>query len=591
MEDCPAKDIGLKSFFLGPQSENALWVQTQIQQIFSHWFEYRRALFPQDGHAISYQDQQNPSFIATREAMGKEINNLIAAFEEEAPKFTPRYIGHMISEISLPGLFGHILTLLHNPNNASPEVAIVGRKMERKAVSELLTMIGIPSDKGMGHFTSGGTIANFEGLRRAQYRMAMALSLAIQLPADIRNHHNLFTWSQIGWKDIQFYKKKYNISDQQLFNHSFLKLNPHKFAHIIEELFKIKYYGPIILVPDNKHYSWIKATHFFGLSEEAFWPVELDHTGQLCVDSLKKQIKFAHDQHRPILSCISVAGTTELGGMDPIHSICDLFDELSSQNGWSIWHHIDAAYGGFFTTLLNGQSKSHEQYIKNNVSEALKALKRGTSISIDPHKLGYIPYSCGVFLCCNEDHYQTSPIQASYVSNEQDKKELDDIWAHTLEGSRSATGAVATWLSARTTGLHHDGLGKILAKGILAKEKFLEALKKEFATIQFIGLSDTNILCFCFAKPNEPTSTANKRTFQVYREFLKSKNFAVSKTRLSVKNYHKLIKSHVDKWDGHIDTDELFLIRMVFMNPFIISKQHQTDFLSEFIDELKKALT
>ena len=90
--------------------------------------------------------------------------------EAETPKYTPRYMGHMVSELSLPAIFGHFATLLHNPNITSREAAKVGSVLEAEAVAMLATMVGY-GKSARGHFTCGGTIANFEAIWRARFRL------------------------------------------------------------------------------------------------------------------------------------------------------------------------------------------------------------------------------------------------------------------------------------------------------------------------------------------------------------------------------------------------------------------------------------
>lgn len=44
----------------------------------------------------------------------------------------------MFSEISMPALLGHIITLLHNPNNISSEPSTVGTEIEKDAIHFLV---------------------------------------------------------------------------------------------------------------------------------------------------------------------------------------------------------------------------------------------------------------------------------------------------------------------------------------------------------------------------------------------------------------------------------------------------------------------
>ena len=276
---CSNDDVALKSFFLGPQAENKDWVQYQVFHIFKSYFEWRMKVHPEDGRAISGGDQAVHEFKAQQDHTEELLTNLARRFEGEIPKFSPRYIGHMFSEISLPALFGHILTVLHNPNNISMESAKVGVEIENEALQALAVMVGF--EKPYGHFTSGGTVANFEMLFRARARV------------------------------------------QELHGSS---------------------RDAVLMVPAHKHYSWTKGAFVFGV--ENLWTIPLDETGHLDLVELEKLIDRANSEKKPILGVVSVAGTTEMGLLDPIHKVADLLDRKTSL-GNEIWHHIDAAYGAF----------------------------------------------------------------------------------------------------------------------------------------------------------------------------------------------------------------------------------------------------
>ena len=66
--------------------------------------------------------------------------------------------------------------------------------------------------------------------------------------------------------------------------------------------------------------------------------------------------------------------------------------------------------------------------------------------------------------------------------------------------------------------------------------------------------------------------------------------YFVSKTKLHVDAYDKFINNFVNQWDGTVDNDELVLLRLCIMNPFINSKEMKTSFMDEFIELLQNAL-
>jgi hypothetical protein len=104
---CSPEEIALKSYFLGPKAENAPWVEDIVTHIFQQWFDWRRSLYKSDGHAISDADQQTNLFRQHVREFQSEIDELLLRFNSEVPSFSPRYVGHMISEVSLPALMGH----------------------------------------------------------------------------------------------------------------------------------------------------------------------------------------------------------------------------------------------------------------------------------------------------------------------------------------------------------------------------------------------------------------------------------------------------------------------------------------------------
>jgi len=134
---CTPEEASLKSFFLGPQAENADWMRREILTVLDHWFQWRRDFHPGDGKAISRQDQKSELFRKRTAEFSNRLAELTGRLENEIPQFSPRYMGHMLSEISLPALLGHLAMLLHNPNIISSESARVASQIETEAISDL----------------------------------------------------------------------------------------------------------------------------------------------------------------------------------------------------------------------------------------------------------------------------------------------------------------------------------------------------------------------------------------------------------------------------------------------------------------------
>jgi len=571
-------DPAIKSYFLGPQAENAPLIKKLGNFIFAHWFDWRKRLYPSDGVAITHTDQLSPEFQANVEKLKYEVLDLVTRLQKEVPSFSPRYIGHMVSEISIPALIGHIINLLHNPNNITGEVARVGIEIEREAIAVLMTMLGYDPEVGRGHFTSGGTVANIEGLVRARARLARWMAAGIVTEQTSATKTSLFEYAHQGWDS--FNKLAAAHSDDEIKACHFLHYSPIEVAKKIDRLFNIDYRGPVVLAPQSKHYSWPKGIILLGLGAEAFWPIELDEHALLSVKDLKLKVEKARAENRPILTVVSVAGTTELGDFDPIHEVQNYLDELKSKEGIHIWHHVDAAYGGFFRCL----PKSKDTPVQEKTFKALAAIPGANSITIDPHKLGYVPYASGAFLCKNTSEYYIAPFDAPYLRFDYDSHRLPQ----TLEGSRSSGGAMATWLTARCIGFNENGYGKILEQTIWQRKNLEDKLRKAHPDIRIAPHSQTNILCFAVAKSGESLKTSNLIAEKIYDEFSHEGPvpFFVSMTSLKFESYRAYLDEFVKEWAALVDDKKVTLLRLTLMNPFFESTDTSINYGDEFVKEL-----
>ena len=552
---CKPEETSLKSFFLGPQSENKHFIQNEILKILNHCWQWRRTTYPEDGVSITHEEQLEPLFVDKIHSTKQHVDELLELFSQELPKFSPRYMGHMFSEISMPALLGHLVALLHNPNNVSRESSWVGVDLELEAVKELCKMIGYP-ESSIGHFTSGGTIANFEAFIRAKNKWLQIL---------YSNKDN----------DLSFNDACYIQGSSSLnFSPSEIEVYKH-----IKQKYKKEYDGAKLIVPSSKHYSWSKAASIFGIGESNLISVELNKFGQLCVKDLQKQIDRCLENQTPILAIVSVLGTTELGSIDPIDEIQSVINGYKKNYNYTFWHHIDAAYGGFFASLKDAG------FFNISKTRALQAIQHSTSITIDPHKLGYVPYASGTFLCKEKEDYFNHEISAPYVDFQQKK----DLGPYTLEGSRPATGAASMFMTAKCIGLNENGYGQILKRTVHVKNEFENQCREKHTPLAFVKTIDTNITGFAVIKNCKKLSEVNHMTSLLQSHCLSyekhKKPYYFSKTKLG-KNYKNLIENFCLQNKLDQDEEHLNLMRMTFMNPFSISKNSKTNHINGVVDYL-----
>ena len=563
--------------FPGARSEHTPWLRAEMSAMLDHWFDWRKRRFQT---AVDAGDAVETG--VGHDRLSERLAVLREALTEETPTFTPRYIAHMKSDLSLPAILGWFAAMLHNPNNTSREASRVGSVIETEAVAHLATMLGYDPDQAQGHFTSGGTVANFEAMWRARYRLDHWLAMALHLSETGGGRLDPFAAAHMGWDRFRDLWREHGLTEAALKQASAMASNPIDIHRRISRAAGIDYLGPVVIAPGNRHYSWSKAVNLFGLGNEALWSVRLDARGRLDLEDFERLVGLARDQSRPVLMTVGVAGTTEMSAVDPIDGMFDRLDRWECEHGWRIWRHIDGAYGGFFRALLDGPT---EAALTPDVTAALRALPRADSITIDPHKLGYIPYACGAFLTSDAQSYAVSAFDAPYLH----RPELGaGKWASTLEGSRSAAGASATWLTAETLGLGPDGLGAILAGTIEARRALEAAVTRAVPEARFLP-GDANIACFTLAEEGEALSASNARTGAVFDYFQRSPAFAVSRTTLG-KDCAALKAAHLAGHGGVDDGADLSVIRLVVMSPYWCDPAVRDEMSALFVAELAEAL-
>lgn len=578
-----ARDI-VRSYFPGARSENEWRLRAEMDATLDHWFRWRSARFEDSAPAGEAPEATRPARRSDR--LGQSLLALCDALTAETPTFSPRYIAHMKADLSLPGLLGWFAAMLHNPNNSSRDASRVGSVIETEAVAALAKMLGYDPTRAQGHFTSGGTVANFEAVWRARYRLDHWLALALHVSETTGERLDPFAAAHMGWRRFRALQTEFAVSDDALKSCSAAASNPGDVWRRISRASGRDYRGPVMLVPGSRHYSWSKSANIFGFGAEAIWSVALDAAGRLDLTDFKRQVERSEAEGRPILMAVAVAGGTETGAIDPLDRLYDCMDEWRADRGWRIWRHVDAAYGGFFRAMLDGPS---EAVLGPETASALRAMGRSDSITIDPHKLGYVPYACGALLTPDAERYAVSAFDAPYL----DRPELGEgKWSSTLEGSRSAAGAAATWLTAETLGLGPDGLGALMAAGVEARRAFEAAIRKAIPEARFLP-ADSNIACFTLARHGEELTHSNARTGGVFEHFHRSPEFAVSKTVLGVDNA-ALIAAVLDRHGGHAPDAggrmEMLVIRCVFMNPYWCEPSVGQALLPCFVEELRSAL-
>jgi glutamate/tyrosine decarboxylase-like PLP-dependent enzyme len=140
--------------------------------------------------------------------------------------------------------------------------------------------------------------------------------------------------------------------------------------------------------------------------------IEVDHDAHINIDLLREKLKECVDKQIAVYAVVGIIGSTEEGAVDNLTAILNLRQEFQDTHGLSFLVHADAAWGGYFATMLHRsadgapitldpslQSPSRKLIpaltLRQKTEEDLIALQFADSITVDPHKAGYIPYPAG----------------------------------------------------------------------------------------------------------------------------------------------------------------------------------------------------
>ena len=129
----------------------------------------------------------------------------------------------------------------------------------------------------------------------------------------------------------------------------------------------------------------------------------VDHDAHMDMDVLRAKLQDCLDNQRAVYAVVAVIGSTEEGAVDPLDQILDLREEFRSK-GLYFLVHADAAWGGYYATTINmqdvitlprGREYVPSMSLRPDTIKQYKLLGNTDSITIDPHKAGYIPYPAG----------------------------------------------------------------------------------------------------------------------------------------------------------------------------------------------------
>tara|TARA_R110002020_G_scaffold27170_41_gene87611 strand:- start:8107 stop:10032 length:1926 start_codon:yes stop_codon:yes gene_type:complete len=621
--------------FLGPYGENDALLEKLVVEFLRDHVYWRRNFHPEDPPAIPTGAAGEPAYRDFEARMRRELHALSASLKRSVPFHSPRYIGHMVSDLLLPGLAAQFLTLPYNPNNVSIDAAPVTIDMELKAGLQLARMFGFVddparSDCAFGHLTSGGTLANFQALRLALACKAFPVALraaappGITLPDDDWSAFNLSTPAVVALVD------QWN---------AFLASHPPRerrrwraqlAAHRLETLGLAEFLGrhpelgsPRVFAPVTAHYSWSKGMKLMGLGRAQ---LELVPERGMRTDTgaLEEMLARCQRERQPVLMVVGVLGSTEFGTIDPLDELVHARDRWA-QAGLGFSVHVDAAWGGYLCTLFRNPDGSlrpiqdmreeFRDFPAPEVHAAVAALGQVDSITVDPHKLGYIPYGAGAFLCRDQRAMQLLAEDADYVFSTEETPDyfqrFRQLGRYIPEGSKPGAAAAAVYVTHQVLPLDHENFGALPRESIVATEAFRTAATRFAARLEGRLVCklpfepDSNLICLALNPAgNTDVATMNRFLRALHRSLsydprqpVQAREFFGSMTTLrpevmgaeeTTRALEALGLDPATLDAGGEDDDRLVILRHTLMNPFLLDTGNGISYLEMYFDYLER---
>ncbi|KAJ3544388.1 hypothetical protein NM208_g272 [Fusarium decemcellulare] len=522
------------AYFIGPKGSNLPDFRANINTILDELLAARQNYYPEDQAFISKEYRRSETFLKARSDLRlatEKVAQLLG--EHSAPFWSPRYEAHMCTDLTMSSLLGYFMTMLYNPNNVALEASPMTTLVELRVGQQLCKLFGYNIDEqkspvSWGHITCDGTVANLESIWVARNLKFYPLSLSLALTEEK---------GKLKYIAEKFYAPSCYHSSKKLFKDldawELLNLSPETVLDLPNELnkqfgitskflesalndFNIQTMGREELerkcgvkkptryfVSKTRHYSWPKGAAIAGLGSGNVIGVDVNNSAQIDIDLLEKELKNCVDEKIAVNAVVAVIGSTEEGAVDRLTEILRLRKKFQEEYGLSFLVHADAAWGGYFATMVNPDRRysvennssvkpEPEWYLDPKTVQDLKALADADSITVDPHKAGYIPYPAGSLVYRDGRMRHLVTWSGPYLS----QGSAENIGVYGVEGSKPGASAMSAWFSNQTIGLNHRGYGKLLGEATFTSARlsahYATMINEDFICIPFNMLPAEN---------------------------------------------------------------------------------------------------
>ncbi len=627
----------LRAWFLGPRAENAELLERLITEALRDHVFWRRNYRPEDGFTIREVDKRAEGYEDAVATMRQELMGLLAELKRGVPFFSGRYKGHMNFEQTLASQIGYFAAMLYNPNNVAIEASPVTTRLELEVAADLARMIGYDPATSWGHLTSGGTVANFEALwiaRNVIYfpvaaqgaARRLGIAVEVDLPDGSRAPlDRLGLWELLNLRGAAVHDLCERLRRaaperdvrRALDDCSLHTLGYQEYSRRLTTEFGDPLAPGVVLVAATAHYSWEKIVRALGIGARQLVYVPVDEHYRMDPDALWEAVRDLTGRKVPILACISVCGTTEESAVDRLDRVLEVRTQAERELGITFHLHSDAAYGGYaaaVTWRADGTRRSAAEIRASTETDwpteawvrSMEALAEADSVTLDPHKLGYVPYPAGAFLIRDRRARELVAIDPPYLLPTQGLDSAEDLFLgrFIFEGSKPGASAAAVWLSHKVLPLDERGYGYLVERTVRGARRLHKALgEADFEPFRIVLLPepDINIVCFVVHHPSldtlEAVNAFNERIYA--RMSLNSPgatpDYIITRTRFQSPMYDGAIDPilrelgvcTVEEWKAS-GAAGLVVLRSTVMDPFLDAPPPAPDHVGGYIAALRR---
>jgi aromatic-L-amino-acid decarboxylase len=234
----------------------------------------------------------------------------------------------------------------------------------------------------------------------------------------------------------------------------------------------------VIYASTQCHYSIDKSADLLGLGRAGVRKIPTDDGFHISLDLLRDEIARDRAAGRVPCCVVGVAGTTSSGAIDPLEELA----AIARENG--CWYHVDAAYGG---TLAFSPEHRHK----------LRGIELADSITFDPHKWMFVPFSCGATLVRDggdvlRNSFDMTP---EYLNEDRGGADVEfDFFRYGQMGTRRFN-SLKLWMAIKFMG--REGYARTVERHI-ELTKYLAQRIDELDGFKRLGHVETAVCCFQF---------------------------------------------------------------------------------------------